>query len=236
MCLIVLGHRSSETYPLAIAANRDEDYERPSHDAHVWHDAPEVIGGRDALHGGTWLAVRRDGRFAAVTNLRGAMPRGRSRGHLVRDFVVSDEPAAAFAANIDVDAYAGFHLLLGDGQDIVYVSRNARVLRPGIYGVSNAPEGEHWPKEAAAVEAMKEALTAADPVDGLLTFLSTSRNTGNPEEEAFIPGDRYGTRSSTVILLTDEELLFAEQSFTHGGVAVGERRVFRVSRASTAVR
>ncbi|HEX6084245.1 MAG TPA: NRDE family protein, partial [Thermoanaerobaculia bacterium] len=28
MCLIVLAHRTSEDFPLVVAANRDEDYDR----------------------------------------------------------------------------------------------------------------------------------------------------------------------------------------------------------------
>ena len=236
MCLIAIAHRASPRYRLAIAANRDEDYQRPSHDAHVWHDAPRVIGGRDGLHDGSWLAVTREGRFAAVTNLRGATPRSRSRGALVRDFVTGDEPALAFARNLDVEAYAGFHLLLGDDEDVVYLSREARVLAPGIYGVSNAPEGEHWPKERVAVEAMEQALRADDPAGELLAFLSTPRHINHVEDEVFIAGDRYGTRSSTVVLLTDDELLFTEQTFTQGGVALGERRQFRVSRVSADAR
>src|SRR5204863_200004 len=72
MCLIALAHRASEKYPFVLAANRDEDYERDTRVAQVWEDAPEVVGGRDALYGGSWLAIARNGRFAAVTNLRGA--------------------------------------------------------------------------------------------------------------------------------------------------------------------
>jgi uncharacterized protein with NRDE domain len=44
--------------------------------------------------------------------------------------------------------------------------------------------------------------------------------------EVFIRGDRYGTRSSTVILATATEILFAEQTFAAGGIAQGERRLF----------
>ena len=83
MCLIAFAHRASERFPFVLAANRDEDYTRATHDAHFWSDAPVILGGRDALHGGSWLAVSRGGRFAAVTNLRGAVPRGRSRGALL---------------------------------------------------------------------------------------------------------------------------------------------------------
>lgn len=89
MCLIVLAHLAHARFRFVLAANRDEDYERATHDAAFWADAPDVLGGRDALHGGSWLAMAKIGRLAAVTNLRGAERRTRSRGALVRDFVTS---------------------------------------------------------------------------------------------------------------------------------------------------
>ncbi|HEY0140758.1 MAG TPA: NRDE family protein [Thermoanaerobaculia bacterium] len=211
MCLIALAQGMSETYPLIIAANRDEFYERPTRDAHVWSDAPRVVGGRDALHGGAWLAVTREGRFAAVTNLRGAMTRGRSRGFLVRDFVAGDAEPLAYARSIDVARYAGFHLLVGQvGGDVAYVASTPRLLEPGIYGISNAPEGEHWPKEATAIEAMRHALTLDDPTEELLAFLAAPRGTNDPEQEVFIASERYGTRSSTVILVSRDAVVFRE--------------------------
>src|SRR6185436_20956068 len=117
MCLIALAHGVSERYPLVLAANRDEDYERATRVADVWEDAPDVVGGRDAVHGGSWLAVSKSGRFAAVTNLRGAVQRSRSRGLLVRAFVTSAIAPEAFAEEVARDAaeYAGFHLIVGSG-------------------------------------------------------------------------------------------------------------------------
>lgn len=228
MCLIALAHGMSATYPLAIAANRDEFYERPTHDAHIWSDAPDAVGGRDALAGGAWLAVTRQGRFAAVTNLRGALPRGRSRGFLVRDFVIGEAAPLEYARSIDVAQYAGFHLLAGQaGGGIAYLASEPRLLDHGIYGISNAPEGEHWPKEAAAIEAMRNALTLDDPTAELLAFLARPRGTNDPEQEVFITGERYGTRSSTVILVSRDAVVFAEQSFAAGGGRAGHRRIFR---------
>src|SRR4051794_2399277 len=62
VCLIVVANGASARFPLVIAANRDEDYDRPTRAAHFWEDAPNILGGRDALHGGSWLAVTRTGR------------------------------------------------------------------------------------------------------------------------------------------------------------------------------
>ncbi|HEV8657635.1 MAG TPA: NRDE family protein, partial [Thermoanaerobaculia bacterium] len=58
MCLIAIAFRASK-FRLVIAANRDEDHDRPTLAAHFWTDAPNILGGRDALHGGSWLAMTR---------------------------------------------------------------------------------------------------------------------------------------------------------------------------------
>lgn len=233
MCLIAIAHNASERFPLVIAANRDEDYDRPTHDAHHWSDTPDVVGGRDGLYGGAWLAVRRGGRFAAVTNLRGAERRSKSRGFLVRDFVTGHATGAEYAEQIasDAEAYAGFHLLAGDVDgEIVHITPEAQQPLPsGIHAFTNAALGEQWPKSDYAVERLTNALaiTRDDAlVDELMRFLSTLRGTGDPTHEVFITGQRYGTRSSTVILASQTEILFAEQSYARGGALHGERRLF----------
>lgn len=70
MCLIVAGWQVHPEFPLVVAANRDEFHARPTDGAAFWDDAPQIFGGRDRQAGGTWLAAHRDGRFAAVTNVR----------------------------------------------------------------------------------------------------------------------------------------------------------------------
>lgn len=226
MCLIAIAHRASSAFPLVLAANRDEDHFRPTRTAHWWDDAPDVLGGRDAQAGGSWLAISKEGRFAAVTNLRGAVKREKSRGALVRDFVTADAAPLAYAEAIDVAQYSGFHLFTGAiGGELAHLSGKAVSLEPGIHGVSNAPHGEHWTKVGLAVDAVRDSLSldgANAIVDALLRFLSTPRHTGSIEDEPFIAGDRYGTRASTVIVATGESVTFAEQNFGPGGVAVGE--------------
>jgi uncharacterized protein with NRDE domain len=233
MCLIGIAHRISDRYPLVIAANRDEDYQRATHDAHPWDGAEEVIGGKDALYGGSWLAIRRGGRFSAVTNLRGAERKKKSRGFLVRDFVTGDMPVDDYAKTIahEADDYAGFHLLAGHaGADLMYIAPDLQMpLAAGVHAFSNAPRDEHWPKVDFAVDAVTRALeieNAETLIDDLMRFLCSIRGSGSPESEVFIRGDRYGTRSSTVIVATQTEILFAEQSYSSGGVAYGERRLF----------
>ncbi|HEX7154527.1 MAG TPA: NRDE family protein [Thermoanaerobaculia bacterium] len=228
MCLIALAHRASEKYPLVIAANRDEDHERPTRAAHFWDDAPAILGGRDVLHGGSWLALRGN-RFAAVTNLRGGVraPQNRSRGALVGDFVRGASTPAAYIEDLARHAteYTPFHLYAGViGDEAVHFSQAVTQLAPGVHGISNAPAGERWPKVDEAVSRTRDALTRETPqevIDDLLVFLSTDRGTPHYEAEPFIRGDRYGTRASTVIVATPAEVFFIEQSWGAGGERLG---------------
>src|SRR5690348_2804963 len=97
MCTIAILSDVVAGAPLVIAANRDEIYARPARPPHVLRDAPRIVGGSDAVGGGTWLAVRADGRFVAVTNQRALAtppPGLRSRGLAVLELAAADDPDA----------------------------------------------------------------------------------------------------------------------------------------------
>ncbi|HEX2094035.1 MAG TPA: NRDE family protein, partial [Longimicrobiaceae bacterium] len=115
MCLILLAHRVHPEYPLVVAANRDEFYERPTAPAGWWEEAPEVLAGRDLRGGGTWMGITRGGRFAAVTNYRDRVPASAgapSRGHLVGAFLRGGEPPDTYLRALRPGAaeFAGFNL------------------------------------------------------------------------------------------------------------------------------
>ena len=233
MCLIAVSIRTG-AFPLVIAANRDEDYERPTIPAAFWPDAPDILGGRDALHGGSWLAVTQDRRFAAVTNLRGsARDAGkRSRGELVSGFVRNNASPEQYIMEIASRAgeYAGFHFLAGVPEEVVQLSGVVTTLSAGVHALSNAPAGERWPKVDVAETEVRRLIHIADAnqlIDAILEFLSTSRGTNRPESEMFVKGERYGTRSSTAIVMSDDAVYFAEQSFSRGGFRDGDVRRFR---------
>jgi uncharacterized protein with NRDE domain len=220
MCLIAVAHRLSDDFPLVIAANRDEFYERPALAAAPWKEDARVVGGRDVRAGGSWLAVREDARFAAVTNIRGEHRDGPSRGLLVSNFVLSDAGAVDFANSIRRAEYAGFHLILGDGTTVAHIT-NANdappsIIEPGsIFAVSNGVPGDDWPKVELAREAMQSAI--ANP-ESLLDFLTTRRG-GAIEQEVFVavPELGYGTRSSTVIVVDkNADVTFIERAAPSG--------------------
>ena len=120
--------------------------------------------------------------------------------------------------------YAGFHLLAGD-DDVFQLSGG--VISPigdGVHALSNAPPGIRWPKVDTAEDEMRKLLSTSDDVelaDAILRFLSTPRGTNRVESEVFIAGERYGTRSSTAIVVGDERIFFAERNFERGGKQIG---------------
>ena len=100
MCLIGFALDAHDDFVLLLAANRDEYYSRAAAPASWWTDRAPAWGGRDLEAGGSWLAIDRHGRLAAVTNVRdpSAPPGRRSRGELVADFVGSDVPLDLYCA------------------------------------------------------------------------------------------------------------------------------------------
>ena len=221
MCLIALAWQARPDLPLVVAANRDEWRDRPAEPAHWWSDQPDLLAGRDLKAGGTWMGITRSGRFAAVTNYRDPSDKrstARSRGALVTEFLLGAGPAASFLGKLAarVHEYNGFNLILGDGEALYYYGSregNARLIEPGVHGLSNHLLDEPWPKVTRARAAMQQALGDRDPA--LRLFEALSDTEGAPDEELpdtgvglalervlaapLITGITYGTRASTVL-------------------------------------
>ena len=244
MCLILVAWQQHPEYPLIVAANRDEFFARPTAVAAQWPDLPHVYGGRDLEAGGTWLGISDSGRFAAVTNVRepGQPPGERSRGHLTRDFLAGDMTAADYANRLQGERYAGFNLLAGDGTTLSYASNRgatARVLAPGVYGVSNHLLDTPWPKLTASKQRFAAALAALPDESGFFALLADTEivpdehlpATGVPLpwerllSAVFVRSPQYGTRASTLLLLPARgAATLIERSFSAAG-EIGETRL-----------
>jgi uncharacterized protein with NRDE domain len=240
MCLIVVGWRVHPDYPLVVAANRDEFYARPTAIAAPWPDAPQIIGGIDLEAGGTWLGITESGRFAAVTNVRepNMAKAASSRGALTRDFLLANMPAGDFAQQIEGSHYAGFNLLLSDGESLLYCSNRdgePRALPPGIYGLSNHLLDSPWPKLVQARQRFTAALQHLPEEAAFFELLADQTiveddklpQTGVPLEwerllsAVFVKSENYGTRASTLLWQrSDGTLKLHEQSFGPNGQAL----------------
>jgi uncharacterized protein with NRDE domain len=153
MCLLLLAFNVTPDRPWLLLGNRDEFHGRASAPAQAWIDAPDVVGGRDLEAGGTWLALHRNGRFAAVTNVRNGQPRRgpRSRGELVAGFVRGIDTPSYYAAAIarHSDEYGPFNLIVGDRRAAAGASSalpQSWAFGRGLHVLSNGPPGADWPK------------------------------------------------------------------------------------------
>ena len=230
MCLIAFAWRCAPGYRLVVASNRDEFHERPTRAADFWSDAPHILGGRDLRDGGSWMGLSASGRFAALTNHRNPAAlrdAPRSRGHLVADYLRADQPAADYATLVAGQrrSYNGFNLLVGDLDALWYVGDQGDTptpVAPGIHALSNARLDTPWPKATGLSAALDAELTGHSSedrlVDGLLRELADTTqasddalpDTGIDRERERqlsarrIVDMRYGTRSSTVLLLRED--------------------------------
>jgi len=247
MCLILFAAGAHPRYPLIVAANRDEAYSRASAPAGFWPEHPHVCAGRDLEHGGTWLGLARNGRFAAVTNYRQGGPRARaerSRGELTREFLTGGDAPAAYLQGVErrAPAYNGFSLIVGDLGELWFCSNRggaAQRIERGIHGLSNHLLDEPWPKVRRGIAVLESLLDASEDelTTRLMALLGDSTPAPDhllpatgiaPEREralsaSFIPGTDYGTRTSTVVLVgADGQTLFRERTYGPGGATQGE--------------
>lgn len=230
MCLIAF-HWEPETGALQVWANRDEFHARPALATAFWPEAPGVLAGKDLLHGGSWMGVNRNGRFAALTNYRDprATSGERSRGQLISDFLMSSEPASCYAERVqaDVDDYGGFSLLVSDGHSLwlagTHESAASRVT-PGWHGLSNARLDTPWPKLTRLVALARQQADSDDGEQQLAILCDTEvpdeallpdTGVGHLWERLLAPiciqSPVYGTRNSTWLRITPGSVRWEER-------------------------
>jgi uncharacterized protein with NRDE domain len=243
MCLALVAVDAHPGYRIVIVANRDEFHARPAAPAAWWPEG--WLAGRDLEGGGTWLGVARTGTWALVTNVRepgrhdAAAP---SRGALVpRVLADAGGPATALAViHAGRAAHNGYNLVGGDRNAAHWTSNRAgppRTLAPGVHGLSNAALDTPWPKvergKAALARWCRRGGMDVAPLWKVLADRAVAPDdalpaTGVPLEweralsAPFIVGERYGTRSSTIVTIArDGAVRFVERRFDATGRAAG---------------
>ena len=166
--------------PLIVAANRDERMDRPAVPITVLSDhAPRILGGRDQLAGGTWLAVNEHGVVAGLTNqpsADGRDPSKLSRGELPIAFARYTSAADAvdeLAGHLDPAVYNPCWLLVGDRDTLYFVGISGRPgkaeveqLGPGLHVLENAPVRPVSAKAALVTRMIGDALPSVLRLDG----------------------------------------------------------------------
>jgi uncharacterized protein with NRDE domain len=226
MCLLVFASRLTTDVPLAVGANRDEQLERPAVPMEVLRDAgPLVIGGRDLLAGGTWLAVNEHGVVAGITNRpladEGRDATKRSRGELPLLLASHTSARAGVEALGEVrpsdynpawlavaDRTSLFTMDLTAGEEPVVTEHP-----PGIHVFENRPPGTESPK-VSRVRSLLGPL--GDLSEGELAARIAAALADHEIPEGMEPrfrvagaacvhGEAYGTRWSGVVTVAAGE-------------------------------
>jgi uncharacterized protein with NRDE domain len=179
VCLLIALFQVVPSAPLIVAANRDERYDRPAVAITTLREAqPRVLGGRDEVAGGTWLAVNEFGVVAGLTNVPSPQGRDttkRSRGELPVALAAHQDAAAAVAwicATVDPSDYNPCWLLVGDRESLFYVDLTggrrpvASPLPAGSYVLENAPLLPRSAKAAHVAGLMAAAGAGREAVGG----------------------------------------------------------------------
>jgi len=215
--------------PLIVGANRDEHLDRPATAMTVLRESgPRILGGRDEVAGGTWLAVNEHGLVAGLTNRPlpdGPDPARRSRGELplaLASHRHADEAVDHFVATFRPRHYNPAWFLVGDRRSLYAVDLTdgerptAKRLEPGIHVLENNPlsaasaKVDHVRRLLGRLEDLRgeEVMTR---IRGVLADHSTPEPTAvtgsrRPQSlAACVHTEDYGTRSSNLIRIPASE-------------------------------
>lgn len=242
MCIVTFNHHQHPKYKLIIASNRDEFYMRPTEQAHFWEDYPDLLAGRDLKQMGTWLGITKTGRIAMLTNFRDVTSEQsdrKSRGSIVKHFLTSNEDPIDLFEQLKQNKsdYNGFNFIAGTIDQLHHYGNNENSIttfNSGTHSVSNGPLNVTWPKTKKAKTMLKNYVEQDEEIyiEDLFTQLNNRELAPDNElpstgidfqlernvSSIFIDREpNYGTRASTIILVTYEnEITFIERTFTNG--------------------
>lgn len=254
MCLLSFHIGHHPIYKLIFCANRDESYERPTKEAHFWEDFPFLLGGRDLEQMGTWLGITKSGRLAALTNYREKTlhRKGKkSRGEIVTSYLIGNETPVHFLEKLreNKEEYNGFNVLVGNVDQLYYYSNRQHEIVPlhiGTHALSNHFLNTPWPKVLQLKRSIQQYVTKNEHIEikeifNILNDRNVAEdidlpNTGIGIElerllsPVFIQTDRYGTRSSTVILVShNNEVTFVERTYHNGTFVKDQEFQFNIT-------
>lgn len=232
MCTLALGYRLFDETPLLVAANRDENYDRPSAEPYLDGGNPKFIAGRDRLAGGTWLGVNENGLLAGILNrrsngnpLQGASQR--SRGLLCMDLLCCKSAAAAadFIGSHGVP-YSPFIVVFADTKNaFAAYNQNGRIhsrrLDAGLHVFSSVAEEDSGSPNKADRARKQFAQAFTPPGDGgagrgewiapLKNVLADHTLYGaskDPGDALCVHRERSGTVSSSIVVFAQADRCF----------------------------
>jgi uncharacterized protein with NRDE domain len=238
VCTLTIAWQVFPDTPVAVVANRDESYDRPSVPPARVETDPMVVAPRDEEAGGTWIGYNEHGLFAGVTNrwVDADLAGDRSRGLLVRDALRHPDAETAVRAverTVADHEYEGFNLVLASATAAFLLEWDGRLsvrqFDPGVHVVVNvgaadattipAVRQEYAERQAENARRVHERLVP-EPGESVTAWLDRATAVIRDHEYGVcVHGDGYGTVSSSVLAIgrtEDDEPVPANYRFADG--------------------
>lgn len=231
MCLIALGYKVNQDYPLILIANRDEEYERPTIATHFWYDQPDLLAGRDLRAGGTWMGITRTGKMAYLTNhpfQEWSVDQPISRGKILTRYLINQPDNSTYHQWLQTNRkqFEGYHLLYGT-LDALYhysnIENRFEQYQAGIHSLSNTFDDVSMFRRQYAEKLLTQYIgeTESLELDDLISLFQNTKKSPKMEKYAsqltynqalnkssiFIQGSVYGTVSTTALLVSRDGLV-----------------------------
>jgi uncharacterized protein with NRDE domain len=224
VCTLAVFSRVLPGLPLVVAANRDEFYARPAEGPTLLSTTPLVVGGRDLVAGGSWLAVDEHEVVVGVLNRRTEKPPDptrASRGALCVALARSGSVARAadLLGSLDPDEHNPFNILVADRERAVVAQNRSdgvalQELPPGTHLLTNldlndatcpriSRSAQRFQRVATSYGGSRDRSALVAALHAVLADHLIALDDRAPTDQLCIHTEAFGTRSSS-ILLADE--------------------------------
>jgi uncharacterized protein with NRDE domain len=236
VCTLAVFTRALPGLPLVVAANRDEFYARPAESPRVLSSDPLVVGGRDLVAGGSWLATSAKGLVVGILNRRTGEPPDStraSRGALCVALARLDsvQAAADLLSRLPIDEHNPFNVLVADRGSALVAQNRAdgmalHELPPGTHLLTNldlndatcqriSRSSQRFQNLAATYAATSDRSELVAGLHAVLGDHLTAVDDRAPTDQLCIHTEAFGTRSSSILLLDEHDRL----DFLHASAA-----------------
>ena len=228
MCTCVLLFKLVAGYPVVMAANREEQYERPSSPPSWSAGKTGIFAGRDGVQGGTWQGVNETGLLVALTNrISGPTdPDLRSRGRLCADALGQPSSGTAIdwtLGHLQGQNYNPFNMIFVDAEQALVLHYaghpDVRDLRPGLHVLTDTDMDDQSHPRVVRCRVLLQGELSKD-WDGtqatLSGFMADHAEDGASGQELCRHGDGGGTVSSSLVAIGSEGLQGVRFHFAPG--------------------
>nr|GEV79468.1 hypothetical protein [Tanacetum cinerariifolium] len=204
--LEVFAWKVHPLYPFLLLLNRDEYHHRPTKAVGWWEDG-EILGGRDEVAGGTWLACTREGRVSFLTNVLElhTLPEAKSRGDLPLRFLESKKSSEEFAKELVKE-------LDSPWPKVQRLKLNFKKL------LSTYDEDEDIPMNEMIHKLMRDTTKADKNQLPNICSLEWEHSLSSIFVEVDTPLGRYGTRSMIALSIKDNEEATFHETYIEKGI------------------